>query len=191
VTKKTAEKKLPPRLDPVLPLPAGTGIPPIKQGQGSDILHATSPTKVVELPYNAFYMLWESIEARAARDYQKYIDGPLAHVAEAELAAVHAFRSAAADRVLPIMSEERARKARLILAKHDKDEAKAKKKPKSEAPETPSGATESPEKRDRCSAIHRSPKMALVRCSGPAEHKRKKHKGKSKYGEIVEWTDDA
>lgn len=187
MTSGAAGKKLPPRLDPVFPLPADSGIPVLKQGEGRMQLRETTPTRVVELPHRAFWMLWEIIESKALRDYPKYVDGPMDNAAQAYLEAVHAFRSAFAGRPLPVMSEERAQKARMILAKHDVEESK-KSKQKKTAPE-PTEAPESPPKRDRCSSTHRTPKMALVRCGGPVGHKRK-HKGKSKYGEIVEWEDE-
>lgn len=190
--KSTAGKKRPPRLDPVFPLPASTGIPPVREGEGRDILLATTPTKVVELSYRAFYLLWEHVEKVGAERYARYKNGgPLEHVADAYLEAVHAFRNSAADRTLPVMSEKSAQRARKVLAEIETAEAaKSKKKPPAEVPGGATEAPESPAKWDRCSSLHRTKKMELVRCSGPDGHKRKKHKSKTKSGETVEWVDD-
>lgn len=108
-TKRAAKEII--ELDPILPLPAGTGIPPLKQGQGKEILTNTT-VKVVELPYRAFYQLWEHAEAVAANQYQRYVGGPLDHAAQAALEAVRAFREVANDTQFPNLSEEEARKIR-------------------------------------------------------------------------------
>lgn len=105
-----------PELDPIFPLPFGTGIIPIKQGEGKSILENTH-IKMVELPYRAFYILWEHAERIAARDYPKYVGGPLDNAAQAALEMVHAFRSASRGDILPILSEEAAQKIREKEAK--------------------------------------------------------------------------
>lgn len=110
-------------LDPILPLPAGTGIPPVKHGQGAEIM-ASTQLMMVELPYRAFYSLWDYAERIAVMNYPKYKGGPLDNAAQAALEAVHAFRSSARGEILPILSEEDAQK---IRAKTAKKTAKAKK----------------------------------------------------------------
>lgn len=59
-------------LDPILPLPAGTGIPPIKEGRGKDLfendLHVAAG-----MTYRAFYTLWEQAERLAAINYPRYV----------------------------------------------------------------------------------------------------------------------
>ena len=192
MTPRAAEKKKrPPRLDPIFPLPADTGMLPVRQGDGKDILSSTAPTKFVELSYRAFWLVWEHIEKEGARQYERYKDGgPLDNIAKAYLEAVHAFRNSYWDRVLPVMSEDRAKKARAILAQIEEAEASAKKKTKSKSPGEPTESTESPAKRDQCSSLYRGVNMELLRCSGPAGHKRKKHKGRTKTKVVVEWTDE-
>lgn len=110
-----------PKLDPVLPLPFGTGIPEIKQGDGKAILADTSP-KAIDLSYRAFYTLWEHAERRAAVEYPKYVGGPLDNVAQMWVEMVAAFRSAGTGvDILPISE----RKAARIRAK-ELEEAKRK-----------------------------------------------------------------
>lgn len=115
-------KKIESSLDPVLPLPANTSIPPVKQGEGDAILHDTR-LMVIELPYRAFYSLWEMAERRAEKDYAKYAtrrDGTEAY-AELLVESVHAFRSSFRKEIIPILSEEEAQRIR------EKESKKAKK----------------------------------------------------------------
>jgi hypothetical protein len=81
-------------IDPIFPLPANTGLAPIRQGEGHDILTDKKNTRVVELPYRTFWILWEHLEKRGAESYTRYKGGPLDHVAQAYLEGVVAFRNA-------------------------------------------------------------------------------------------------
>lgn len=111
-------------LDPIFPLPAGTGIFPVKNGDGKDILSDTHIV-MLELPFNAFYNLWGYVERIAAQEYPKRKNDPndaLRAYAEGQLAAVHAFRSAFRGEILPMLTEAEAEKIR-------KKEAKVKKRP--------------------------------------------------------------
>lgn len=131
-------------LDPVLPLPAGTGIPPVKQGEGKEIL-ANDSIRVIELPYRAFYFLWEIAERRAAENYGKYVGTQLDDAAQAYLEAVYAFRnvdhqaSTMTSENLPIFTEAEAKKIRARLAKIQKAEAEAAKaaRKRKGTPDTP------------------------------------------------------
>lgn len=113
MTKKSKQLDDVPKVDPILPLPWGTQIPTVRQGDGKDILEDTRPM-FVELPYRAFFQLWEHAERVAARDYPRYVGGPLDNAAQAALEAVHAFRSTAFGNgsPLPILSEEEAQRLR-------------------------------------------------------------------------------
>ena len=157
---KDKPKKRPPKLDPVLPLPAGTEIPPVRPGEGKDILNSTAPLKIVELPYRAFYSVWELVERRAAEQYPKHVGGAFNNHAQAWLEAAAAFRSAFSGTIIEPMDEARAQKARRILARIEAEEAAAAKRKgsrkSSEAPESPveapepaSGTKDRPRKRNR------------------------------------------
>lgn len=138
MAKKSKTKKRPPELDPVLPLPAGTGVPEVRQGEGGDLLNQTDPVMFPELTQRAFRNLWEIVEAKARVDYPKYLNGPMHNVAMMRLEQVTAFRSAAAGVVITPMDEAKAQKARRILSKIKAEEAaaeKAKKKAKKGAVE--------------------------------------------------------
>lgn len=114
-------------LDPIFPLPAGTGIPPIKQGRGKDLfendLHVPAG-----LTYRAFYVIWEQVEQRAAHNYPKYVDGPLNKVAQTWLEAVVWCREIGHPLLgeLTPISEKEARKIRAKEEKRAKQEAAAK-----------------------------------------------------------------
>lgn len=184
---KPPKKKRPPRLDPILPLPADSGIPEVLPGQGAEILRQKEPTMFLELSYRAFYTLWEMAEAAAKRDYAKYVNGPLAHVAEMRLEQVTAFRSAAAGVPLVPLSEAKAQKARRVLAKIEREEAesaKAKKKGAKNADETSAERPSSSQKgKDvaKSDAIETTAQEAGPRgctasykgefCTGPMKHK--------------------
>lgn len=141
-------------LDPILPLPAGTGIPEVKQGQGKEILENTS-VRIVELPYRAFYMLWEVAEKRAAENYARYVGGPMDHAAQAYLEAVLAFRNAARSAAgldhLPFFTEEQARKIRKKFEKHQRALAEQEKAARSRKGKT---TPESPDPQDPVESAH-------------------------------------
>jgi ribosomal protein L37AE/L43A len=103
-------------VDPVLPLPGGTGIPAIKNGQGKEILSDTR-LMMIEMPYRAMHMLWEHAEKVAAQQYPKYVGGPLDNAAQAALEAVHGLRSAARGEILPVLTEVEAMRLRAKSAK--------------------------------------------------------------------------
>lgn len=130
MAKKTSSKKktVEPSLDPILPLPAGTGMLPLKQGDGRDILESTQ-IMMVELPYRAFFNLWEHAERRAAETYPRYVGGPLDRAAQASLEAVVAFRSANRGVLLEPISEAKAQKIRAAEIKQAKKLRHASDKP--------------------------------------------------------------
>lgn len=115
----TKNKKLPPEMDPILPLVAGGEIPDLKQGTGKFTMQNETLVQMT-LPYRAFYLLWEQAERRAAKQYPKYVGGPMDHVAQAWLDAVHSMRSSAAGEEIRRYSEEKAQKARALRAKSTK-----------------------------------------------------------------------
>lgn len=134
------KKSLPPELDPIFPIVAGFEIPPVRQGEGRQITKKRTETVVVEIPYRAFYFLWEYAEREGGRQYPKYVGGPLDHVAQTWLDAVWACRSAAAGVPLKRFPEDKAKKAREILARVKAKAAaaaKAKRNGSEEAPEAP------------------------------------------------------
>lgn len=129
MAKKTAPKKveIESSLDPLFPLPANTGIFPVQNGGGKEILSDTHVV-MLELPFNAFYDLWAYVERRAAQEYPKRKADPneaLRSYAEGQLASVHAFRSAFRGEVLPLFTEEEAAKIRKKEGKRAKRAAKA------------------------------------------------------------------
>lgn len=101
-------------------MPYGTGIPKVKQGDGKEIL-ANTKMMTLEIPYRAFYFLWEYAERIAEKDYRRYLDGPMANASLATLEAAYACRNAvfesATGSTLPLLSESDAQK---IRAKEDK-----------------------------------------------------------------------
>lgn len=117
-----------PALDPILPLPYGTQFPEVRQGDGKEIMANTSPM-VVELPFRAFFMLWEMAERRAS-DYAKYVGGPLDPAAQTALEGIYACRNAffmkttMSDEPLAILSETQAQAVRAQEIKKVKDDAK-------------------------------------------------------------------
>lgn len=111
-TKKTKPEKVEPSLDPILPLPAGTGIPYLRDGEGSEILANSETIRTVEMTYRAFYVTWEIVEGLARKNYQRYIGGPMEGSALAALEAVQAFRSAFWRREIPTLSESEAQRVR-------------------------------------------------------------------------------
>ena len=117
-------------LDPILPLPVGTGLPEVRQGEGKRIL---TDTRLVDcgMTFRAFYSAWEQVERRAAENYRRYIDNPqLQHVADAWLEAVLWFRQQAHPGMdVKQISESKARKIRA-------EEAAKAKKPKARSKTT-------------------------------------------------------
>lgn len=107
--KKTSPEQSVKLVDPILPLPYNPR--PVVLRQDEKILHQTSQV-TLEMPYAAFWMLWEQAERLAERNYQKYLDGPLNHVAQASLEAVYACRNAASMTPLERFSEKQAQKLR-------------------------------------------------------------------------------
>jgi len=154
--KKDKEKKAKPieLIDPVFPLPANTGPPPVRQGEGSVILHNDENTRVVELPFRAFWILWEHVEKRGAEAYLRYKGGPLDHVAQAYLEGVVAFRNA--DRAkfdlmpLDVYDAKTERKLRKKQKKGVSAPEPAKDAPKPAASES-KGSEETPQ----CDARHK------------------------------------
>lgn len=155
------KKKLPPELDPIFPLPANTGVPPVAQGQGKEIMERDDPV-VVMLPYRAFYFMWEHAERQGAKEYPKYVGTNMDRAAQTWLDAVHAFRNAAAGQDLKRYSESKAQKGRSIRkrmleraaeAARAAKAAKAAKKKSAEAPGKPS----EPRKQARPSPTTRKP----------------------------------
>ena len=130
-------------VDPILPLPAGTEIPPVKQGDG-DVILSDTHLMIVELPYRAFYSLWEHAERRAAKDYPKYKDrrDGLENYASSLVEAVHAFRSSARGETLPILLEEHAQRLR--------DEAAEKAKKAKQKGARAEAVLEEAASKDRC-----------------------------------------
>lgn len=111
-TKKTKPEKVEPSLDPILPLPAGTGIPYLRDGEGSEILKTEGQFRTVELSARAFRVMWEQAEALAKKNWPRYAEGPMRDVALAALEAVTAFRSTHWQRDLQPISEEEAKRVR-------------------------------------------------------------------------------
>lgn len=175
----TTEAKRPPELDPILPLPAGSGIPYLRNGDGTEILNDATPV-VIETTYRGAYIMWEIAESLAKRHYQREIDGPFANHANAILEAVYGLRNRQHEtiygRPLPKMSEERARKARKALAEIKAQEAKSAKtaakgrrgaqNAQDEGSGTNPATSTAPAKtKTRCVA-----KNEGERCTGPAKH---------------------
>lgn len=158
-------------------------MPPIKQGDGKDLLAESDDIFTVELTRRAFNLMWEAAEYRGRTNYPKYVGGQLDNAAQASLEAVRGFRSSFARKLgiiegeLPVLPEEKAKKARAILAKHDKEEAeKAKTKGKKSGMDVlvETGVLTDETKKVRCSAVHKDG----GRCLGPDQHKAK-HKDKA------------
>lgn len=183
--KKKTERKRPPELDPILPLPAGTGIPYLREGEGREILNDDRPV-VISMTRRAAYIMWEQAEALAKKHYQQKIDGPFANHANAVLEACYGFRNRRYEdlyeKPLPKMSEERARKARKVLAEMQAQEAREAKKAgkgrkgSKNAENEPAAANPEPVngKKIRCSSTKDG-----NRCIGPIKHS---GKHKDKYG---------
>lgn len=177
---KHTEPKRPPELDPILPFPAGTGIPYLREGEGKGILDNDTPV-VVETTYRGAHILWEIAEGLAKRSYQQEIDGPFANHANAILEACYGLRNRRYESLygkpLPRMSEERARKARKALAEIKAQEAKtakgaAKGRREAQNAENQASDTNPAKKKARCEATKRG-----SQCLGPQNHKGK-HKNK-------------
>lgn len=180
--------QIPDELDPRLPLPAHTELPVVHQGDGDIILNDTR-MMVVEIPYRAFYMMWEYAERRAEKIYPQYInrtDG-MEKAAFAMLEAVHAFRSSFRGEVLPILDEQEARRLRLLRTQMLEAQAK-----KSKSPGEPSKSVTEPavdegsisetsepssKKKVRCREVYDGDPGD--RCLGPESHA---GKHKDKYG---------
>lgn len=113
-------------LDPIFPLPANTGLHPVPQGTGKDLFDNDTYVSA-GMTYRSFFIMWEQVERRAAEAYPRYIDGPLAHVAEAWLEAVIWCRSVGHpySEIVPI-SEKKARKIREKELKSAKKRARCK-----------------------------------------------------------------
>lgn len=118
---KEAPEKKEPALDPILPLPHGTGIPYLREGEGKDILDTEGAHRVIELPYRAFWVLWEQAEALAKKNYPKYVGGPMDNVAQAALEATQACRQAFwRDKNVEAVSETEAVRVREMERKKSK-----------------------------------------------------------------------
>lgn len=176
-----------PELDPILPLPAHTEVPVVHQGDGDTILNDTR-MMVVELPYRAFYALWDYAERRAAKIYPQYInrtDG-MEKGALAALEAVHAFRSSFRGEVLPMMNEADARAARLERKRIEEEAAAKKSKKKTGESSTATAVSEdsisetsepTPRRKTRCREVFDG--EPGDQCLGPEEHS---GRHKDKYG---------
>jgi predicted RNA-binding Zn-ribbon protein involved in translation (DUF1610 family) len=125
MAKKTKDKPelIEIELDPILPLPAGTEIPSVRQGEGKEILANNETHVAVELTYRAFYVMWEHAEAIAKAQYPKYVGGPLDNAAQTALEACKAFREANVGIEFPNLSEAEAQKIRARAAKRAAKEA--------------------------------------------------------------------
>lgn len=123
----------PSRLDPILPLPAGTGIPPVTQQGYGKKLFKDQHFVAAGMTYRSFYVMWEQVELRAAQNYPRYVDsGPMSNVAEAWLEAVVWCRQIAHPNVqIEPMSEKKAKRIRakeLQAVKDAKKQATADRK---------------------------------------------------------------
>lgn len=78
------------------PLPRKGGPPSIPNGAGRTVVTATEPYYEVMLSSGAFRVAWETLEARAKENWRKYKD-VFPEYAEAMVAAVEMFRSAATE----------------------------------------------------------------------------------------------
>lgn len=117
----------PSSLDPIFPLPAGTGIPPVKQGRGAELFE-NDVMVAAGMTYRSFYVMWEQVERRAAENYPKYVGGPMGHVADTWLEAVVWCRNIAfPNAVIEPISERKAQKIRTKEAEAAKALAKRKK----------------------------------------------------------------
>lgn len=130
---------MPSSLDPIFPLPAGTGIPPVKEGTGRDLLQ-NDVMVTAGTTYRAFYLMWEQVERIAAVNYPKYVDGPMHHVAAAHLEAVKWCREVGHPLVgeLPVLSEKEAQELRAQELLKEKKAAKKKSKVSPSTDDTPS-----------------------------------------------------
>lgn len=135
----------PSSLDPIFPLPAGTGIPPIKQGRGAELFENDVYVEA-GMTYRSFYVMWEQVERRAAENYPKYVGGPMGHVADTWLEAVVWCRNIAFPNVtIEAISERKAQKIRAREIEKAKNAALAKrKKPASEGDTSDETPTECP-----------------------------------------------
>lgn len=181
---RKTKRSIPPRLDPVLPLTAGSGINrDLREGEGAAILKNDNIVAGLGMTYRAFWHAWEMAEIRAAQNYPRYVGGPMDHIAQTFLELVVWFRQQAhPDKPIRVFSEEKAKKARAYWEKEDKRlaaEAKAKKE-KGKKGEAEEAAPEKPKKK-RCKAEKKG-----VRCKGPLDHSGK-HKGITSKGKKVSW----
>lgn len=120
-------------LDPILPLPVGTGLPEVRQGEGKTILQNDGPSES-GMTNRAFFVVWEQVERRAAENYPKYVGGTMDAAAQAWLEAVVWFRRKAYPGMdIDPISETEAQKIRAKEAV----KAKTKKKDSSVAAEQP------------------------------------------------------
>lgn len=127
-------------LDPILPLPGGTGLPEVRQGEGKAILlnDELSESGMTE---RAFFVVWEQVERRAAENYPKYVGGSMDHVAQAWLeAAVWFRRKAHPDLDFKVLSEAKVQKIRAKESAAKKIKTAAKK----QAPQNGKKAAASP-----------------------------------------------
>lgn len=180
-TRERKTKRQPPRLDPIFPLPFGTGISPLRQGEGAAHLRNDQIIPGTEgLSWRAFYVMWEQVEIRAAQNYPRYVGGPMDHAAQAWLEAVIYFRKIAnPETQMKVWPEEKAKKARKWWKAEDKRLAELAKKKKGKA--APEEDGEPKAKKKRCAAEKKG-----VRCRGPLGHGGK-HKGVTAKGKRVSW----
>lgn len=166
---KTKKKAVEPvvLIDPIYPLPPNTGIPPLKQGQGAEILRKVSPTRIIELPYRAFYTLWEIAESKAQTAYPHYKNGPLDHVSDMWLEVIAAMRSAELETPIEVFSEKQERKLRRKQEKSLKPSTPAA-KPKKPA-ETTTAGKES-DTQEICGVKHKAPDKKTRKCIRKPDH---------------------
>ena len=114
-------------LDPIFPLPANTGPPEIKAGEGADLFKRNDHV-ANGMTYRSFYVLWEQAEHRAREHYKRYLNGHLPHVAETWLEAIVYLRQIGNPNVqIEPISEKKAQKIRAKEAEAAKKKKVAKK----------------------------------------------------------------
>lgn len=152
-------------LDPIFPLPADTGPPPIKEGEGRELFNRTDHV-ANGMTYRAFYVLWEQAEHRAREHYARYKNGHLPHVAETWLEVIVHLRQIGHPniRIEPI-SEKKAKK---IRAK----EAEELKKKQESAAKARAAKGKNPVREGESGEPSECPKCGTHRTILPIQHKK-------------------
>jgi hypothetical protein len=108
-------------LDPIFPLPAGTGFIPVREGEGRSIFSGTKHVSA-GMTYRAFFVLWEQAERLGRMNYQKYL-ATAPDIAATYLEAVIWCRQIAYPdvRIEPLSEEEAAKiRAKEVKVKPEK-----------------------------------------------------------------------